>query len=75
MQILLLSKEHIWIRSIHYSRTTYLEEKTIIKSLSCLKQKWKLEHPKYNKADAYNQLEKHEQVVTFRLRTNHSKLK
>ena len=37
--------------------------------------KWKLEHPKYNKAEAYNQLERHEQVVIFRLRTNHNKLK
>ena len=55
------------------STTTCLEEKTIIKS--CLKQKLKLEHPKYNKADAYNQLERHEQVVIFRLRTNHNKLK
>ena len=55
------------------STTTYSEEKTIIKS--CLKRKWKLEHPKYNKADAYNQLERHEQVVIFRLRTNHNKLK
>ena len=55
------------------STTTYSEEKTIIKS--CLKRKWKLEHPKYNKADAYNQLERHEQVVLFRLRTNHNKLK
>ena len=55
------------------STTTYSEEKTIIKS--CLKRKWKLEHPKYNKADAYNQLERHEQVVIFRLRTNLNKLK
>ena len=55
------------------STTTYSEEKTIIKS--CLKRKWKLEHPKYNKADAHNQLERHEQVVIFSLRTNHNKLK
>ena len=54
------------------STTTYSEEKTIIKS--CLKRKWKIEHPKYNKVDAYNQLERHEQVVIFRLRTNHNKL-
>ena len=40
------------------STATYSEEKTIIKS--CLKRKWKLEHPKYNKADANNGLEKHE---------------
>ena len=52
------------------STTAYSEEKTIIKS--CLKRKWKLEHPKYNKADACNQLERHEQVVIFRLRTNHT---
>ena len=43
------------------STTTYSEDKTIIKS--CLKRKWKLEHPKYNKADAYTQLERHEQVI------------
>ena len=55
------------------STTTYSDEKTIIKS--CLKRKWKLEHPRYNKADAYNQLERHQQVVIFRLRTNHNKLK
>ena len=55
------------------SSTTYSEEKTITKS--CLKWKWKLEHPKYNKADAYNQLERHEQVVLLKLRTNHNKLK
>ena len=52
--------------------TTYSEEKTIIKS--CLKRKWKLKHPKCNKADAYNQLERYEQVVIFRLRKNHNKL-
>ena len=55
------------------STTTYSDEKTTIKS--CLKRKWKLEHLKYNEADAYNQLERHEQVVIFRLRTNHNKLK
>ena len=53
--------------------TTYSEEKTIIKSY--LKGKWKLEHPKHNKADAYNQQGRHKQVVIFRLRTNHNKLK
>ena len=53
--------------------TTYSEEKTIIKS--CLKRKRKLEHPKYTILDAYNQLERHEHVVIFRLRTNHNKLK
>ena len=53
------------------STTTYSEEKTIIS----LKRKWKLEHPKYNEADACNQLERHEKVVIFRLRTNHNKLK
>ena len=31
--------------------------------------------PKYNKADPYNQLKRHEQVVIFRLRTNRKKLK
>ena len=55
------------------STTTYSEEKTIIKS--CLKDKWKSEHPKYNGADAYSQLERHEQVIIFRLRTNHNRLK
>ena len=55
------------------STTAYSEEKTIIKL--CLKRKWKLKHPKYNKADAYNQLERHDHVVIFRLRTNHNKLK
>ena len=66
-----LTKQGAYLEQIN-STTTYLEEKSIIKS--CLKQKWKLEHPKYNKADAYNQLERHEQVVIFRLRTNHNKL-
>ena len=55
------------------TKVTYSEQKTIIKS--CLKRKWKLEHPKYNKADAYNQLERHEQVVIIRLRANHNKPK
>ena len=55
------------------STTTYSEEKTILKSGP--KRRWKIEHPKYNKADAYNQLERHEQLVIFRLRTIHNKLK
>ena len=67
-----LAKQGVHLEQID-STTIYSEEKTIIKS--CLKRKWKLEHPKYNKADAYNQLERHEQVVIFRLRTNHNKLK
>ena len=67
-----LAKQGAHLEQIE-TTTTYSEEKTIIKS--CLKRKWKLEHPKYNKADAYNQLERHEQVVIFRLRTNHNKLK
>ena len=53
--------------------TTYSEEKTIIKA--CHKRKWKTEHPKHNETDAYNQLEIHEQVIVFRLRTNHNRLK
>jgi len=53
--------------------TTYSEEKTIIKS--CHKRKWKSEHPKHNETDAYYQLERHEQVIVFRLRTNHNRLK
>ena len=65
-----LAKQEAHLEQID-STTTYSEEKTIIKS--CLKRKWKLEHP--YKADAYNQLERHEQVVIFRLRTNHNKLK
>ena len=68
-----LSKQGAHLEQIDSTTTTYSKEKTIIKS--CLKRKRKLEHPKYNKADAYNQLERHEQVVIFRLRTNHNKLK
>ena len=70
LQILSLSKEHIWSRSIQQQ---HIRKKR--PSNHVFNKKWKLEHPKYNKADAYNQLERHEQVVIFRLRTNHNKLK
>ena len=67
-----LAKQGAHLEQIDSTTTTYSGEKTIIKS--GLKRQWKLEHPKYNKADAYNQLERHEQVVIFRLRANHNKL-
>ena len=53
--------------------TTYAEEKTIIKS--CQKTKWKKQHPNNNQADAYYKLSRQEQVIIFRLRTDHNRLK
>ena len=53
--------------------TTYNEEKTIIKA--CQKTKWRKQHPNHNKEDPYYKLNRHEQVIIFRLRTNHNRLK
>ena len=51
---------------------SYKEAKTIIKHTQ--KEKWKQQHPQYNKTDPYYQLSRSEQVIIFRLRTNHNRL-
>ena len=52
--------------------TSYTDEKTIIKNLS--KKKGKQQHPNYNQSDSLHKLNRHEQVILFRLRTGHNRL-
>ena len=52
--------------------TRFPEVKTIPKAKQ--HSKWRLEHPRYNKADPYYLLTRREQVTVFRLRTGHSRL-
>ena len=53
--------------------TNYSEEKILIKANQ--QRIWKAKHPQFNKSDAYHQLTRGEQVIIFRLRTNHNRLK
>ena len=50
----------------------YAEVKTILKAKQ--HSKWRLEHPRYNKADPYYLLTRREQVTVFRLTTGHNLL-
>ena len=52
--------------------TTYAEAKTIIKAKE--QQKWKQQHPHYNRSDPFYLLTRREQVCIFRLRTGHNRL-
>ena len=53
--------------------TTYNESKTIIKSMT--KSAWKQRHSAHNPKDPYYRLSRQEQVVIFRLRTKHNRLR
>ena len=52
---------------------TYKEAKTIVRNM--MNEKWKEDHPRHNDLDAYYQLSRQEQVIIFRLRTGHNRLK
>ena len=52
--------------------TTYMDDKTIIKTLS--KKKWKQQHPNYNQSDSLQKPNRPEQVILFTLRTGHNRL-
>jgi ribonuclease HI len=53
--------------------STYEEAKTAIKA--SLMSKWKQDHPGHIKNDAYHQLSRQDQVIVFRLRTGHNRLR
>ena len=53
--------------------TTCKEQKTKIKTI--FKKKWEDDHSGYNKDDAYHYLSRKEQVIIFRLRTGHNRLR
>ena len=53
--------------------TSYEEEKTLIKRNQ--QEFWKTRHPNENKKDPYYLLTRREQVIVFRLRTGHNKLR
>ena len=53
--------------------TSYEEEKTLIKRK--MQEEWNKMHPSKNKTDPYYQLTRREQVIVFRLRTGHNKLR
>ena len=52
---------------------SFEEEKTIIKSLA--RKKWHQQHPNYNKQDDYYRLKREDQVILFRLRTGHNRMR
>ena len=52
---------------------TYEETKTLIKKK--YRKKWEKEHPGHNNEDAYHKLGREEQVLIFRLRTGHNRLR
>ena len=52
--------------------TSYPEVKTILKAKQ--HSKWRLEYPRYNKADPYYLLTRREQVTVYKLRTGHDRL-
>ena len=54
-------------------KTNFSESKTLIKAK--FKEKWAKEHPSHNKKDPYYQLNRKEQVIICRLRSNHNRLK
>ena len=53
--------------------TSYQEEKNTIKAWQ--QGKWKQHHPQANSADPYHKLTRQEQVIIFRLRTGHNRLR
>ena len=53
--------------------TNLNEAKTLIKAK--FKEKWNEEHPSHNKKDPYYQLNRKEQVIICRLRSNHNRLR
>ena len=53
--------------------TSYEEEKTLIKRKQ--QELWKRMHPNNDKKDPYYQLTRQEQVIIFRLRTGHNRLR
>ena len=57
----------------HDKQVSYAEEKAIIKAL--FKKKWKQQHPNSNPSDCYQKLNRPDQVILFRLRTGHNRLR
>ena len=53
--------------------TSFAEEKIILKRK--MKQRWTQEHQDHNPNDPYYSLSRQEQVIIFRLRTNHHRLR
>ena len=52
---------------------SFSNKKTIIRTLT--EKKWQLQHPNHNKSDSsYHCLTRSEQVILFRLRTEHNRL-
>ena len=56
----------------YQSLVTYKEASSIIKTHK--KKEWLLQHPGYKETDQYHMLGRKEQVVIFRLRTDHNRL-
>ena len=51
----------------------FSNEKTIIKTL--IRKKWHQQHPSFNQSDSYYLLNRADQLILFRLRTGHNKLR
>ena len=53
--------------------TSYTNGKTIIKTPTM--KRWKQQHPNFNQSDSFHRLNRPENVILFRLRTGHNRLK
>ena len=53
--------------------TTFKEAKTLVKAIQ--HSRWLQQHPKFERSDPYYQLSRNEQVIIFRLRTGHNRMK
>ena len=57
------------------SRLMFTILPNLIKIKAIFKKKWEDDHSRYNKDDAYHYLSRKEQVIIFRLRTGHNRLR
>ena len=60
------------MEQVHYG-FTYQEAKTTIQA--AINSRWRAQHPQYNSKDPIHSLPRHDQVMIFRLRNGHNKLR
>ena len=67
-----LAKQGSNMEQVHYG-FTYQEAKTTIQA--AINSRWRAQHPQYNSKDPIHSLPRHDQVMIFRLRNGHNKLR
>ena len=67
-----LAKQGSNMEQVHYG-FTYQEAKTTIQA--AINNRWRAQHPQYNSKDPIHSLPRHDQVMIFRLRNGHNKLR